>query len=169
MSARRKTNKRVSDGGFVQLPKKVMRSPNFVKLTPYAVKLLIDLCEQYNGSNNGDLCATWSMMVLRGWKSKETLTNAIKELNHYELIVTTQYGGLGRPSLYAIAWFNIDKARAETGLYGLRRVNGWQQEKTLFIKTSSNKRRERKKKQVRLEGQSSTDNGAFRRESPRLS
>jgi len=31
-----------------------------------------DLGRQYNGKNNGDLCATWSMMAKRGWSSRST-------------------------------------------------------------------------------------------------
>lgn len=32
---------------------------------------MIELCSKFNGKNNGDLCATWSFMKERGWKTVE--------------------------------------------------------------------------------------------------
>ena len=64
------------EGGFVPLPHAVIRSQGFSKLSPYAIKLLIDLLAQYKGDNNGDFSAAWTLMEPRGWKSKETLHKA---------------------------------------------------------------------------------------------
>jgi hypothetical protein len=67
-------------GGFVALPNIVIRSHQIARLSAHAVKLLFDLLAQYNGGNNGDLCATWTLMQPRGWKSRDTLGKALKEL-----------------------------------------------------------------------------------------
>ena len=67
-------------GGFVPLPFAVLRSQSFTRLSAYAVKLLNDLLAQYKGDNNGDLCAAWTLMQPRGWRSKDTLNKALKEL-----------------------------------------------------------------------------------------
>lgn len=156
MSGRKRGKRCGENGGFVKFPKQVLRNPNFVKLSAYSNKLLLDLSEQYIGTNNGDLCATWSIMRERGWRSKETLDRCLKELRYYELIVQTQIGGLNRPSLYALAWFRIDKASKDSGFRVTQRVTGWQQEKRLFRKLNTEKRLARKKTQVRLSGQSPT-------------
>jgi hypothetical protein len=77
-------------------------------MSPFAVKLLVDLAAQYKGSNNGDLCAAWSVMHPRGWRSKETLFKSLRELEHYGMIERTRQGGRKRATLYAITWRAID-------------------------------------------------------------
>lgn len=155
-----------SDGGYFGIPKEVMRHPNFIKLRPYAIKLLVDLGEQFLGKNNGDLCATWSFMKKRGWRAKETLNESLKELMHYGLIVQTQFGGLNRPTLYAFTWLRVDKAQRETGLSSGDRLNDWKQTKSLYEKQNTKKRADRKKRQelkktqVRLPIQRGTANDA---------
>jgi hypothetical protein len=137
--------------GHLGLPKEIIEHENFTKLSAYGNK-------QYRGMNNGDLCATWVFMVKRGWKSKDTLNNALRELEYYGLIVQTQAGGLNKPSLYALSWNRIDKAdKSSEWKVGDRPVN-WKQTKRLFETPS--KRRNRKKTQVRQAGQSGTPNGA---------
>lgn len=155
----RRTRK-TGDGGFFGLPKPVIRHANFILLSAHAVKLIIDLGEQYLGKNNGNLCATWLFMQARGWKSKDTLNNALKELMYYGFIIQTQHGGLNRPTLYAFTWWRIDKASPECGFKVGQYVHYWKQKKTLYIKESTKKRKARKKKQVRLSGQSGTAIGA---------
>jgi len=62
--------RRVS-GSFLSLPHNLLRHKNFKALKAKSVKLLIDLATQYNGRNNGDLCAPLSIMRERGWSSNE--------------------------------------------------------------------------------------------------
>lgn len=143
---------------YLGLPKEVISHENFVKLSAYANKLVIDLGQQYKGHNNGDLCATWVFMVKRGWKSKETLNNALRELEHYGIIVQTQAGGLNRPSLYAFTWNRIDKADKHSNWKIGDTPRSWNQPKPTYEKPS--KRRSRKKTQVRLTGQYGTAGGA---------
>jgi hypothetical protein len=95
-------------GGFVAFPHAVIRSGQFASLSPHAVKLLVDLLAQYQGSNNGDLCATWSMMAARGWRSRDTLWKALKELVEKGWIVQTRQGGMNAASLYGVTFFAFD-------------------------------------------------------------
>ena len=49
---------------FLALDRAMLRSEQWAQLTPFAKALFLDLAVQYNGSNNGDLCAAWSVMEL---------------------------------------------------------------------------------------------------------
>lgn len=153
-----KAKGRGGNKGHLGLPKEVIEHDNFTKLSAYGNKLLIDLGQQFKGKNNGDLCATWVFMVERGWKSKDTLNNALRELEYYGLIVQTQAGGLNKPSLYALSWNRIDKADKLADWNVGDRPGTWKQAKRLFI--SPSKKRQRKKTQVRQAGQSGTPHGA---------
>ena len=93
---------------FLRLPRPVYNSDNFRRLSPSAVKLLIDISIQYNGGNNGDLQASLNPMKSRGWNSSSTLNRARQELVYYGFIELTRQGGLGCCSLYAITWESID-------------------------------------------------------------
>ena len=92
-------------GGFLALPHALLHSPAFRSLSYKAVKLLLDIASQFNGKNNGDLCAAWKIMVARGWKSEQTLQVAKNELLQAGMIAETRKGR--RPnvcSLYGITW-----------------------------------------------------------------
>ena len=65
---------------FVRFPHELLNHRNFRTLSPRATKLLIDIASQYNGRNNGDLCAPLSKMRNRGWNSSDQLFKAKKEL-----------------------------------------------------------------------------------------
>ena len=76
--------------------------------------LLWDLAAQYRGDNNGDLCAAWKLMHLRGWKSEETLSKAKRKLLEVGLIVETRKGA--RPnkcSLFALTWYALDDCKGK--------------------------------------------------------
>lgn len=47
---------------FYMMTHDVWRSPQRKKLSGRANKLLIDLCCQYSGFNNGDLTTAWAVM-----------------------------------------------------------------------------------------------------------
>lgn len=104
---REKFKGRRDNGSFFRLPTEVLDSPNFCGLSFKARALLLDLGAQFRGGNNGDLAAPWSWMKARGWKSKDTLTRAIRELLVSGLIEQTRYGGLHCPTLYAVTWIEI--------------------------------------------------------------
>ncbi len=97
----------ISQGGYVSIPHKVLRSQSYAKLSAHAVKLLMDLASQYRGNNNGDLTATFSIMQKFGWTSKETLNTKLKELVKAGFIELTRQGGRNSCSLYALTFVNI--------------------------------------------------------------
>ena len=108
-----RSNNRKQKGQYFGLPHAVMTSPNYIRLSSHGVRLLNDLGLQYNGKNNGDLCATWSIMEKRGWKSSSTLYKAVKELIHYGIILTSRQGGRHKATLYAITWNNVDECKGK--------------------------------------------------------
>jgi hypothetical protein len=95
-------------GGFVALLHAVIRSAEFASLSTFALKVLLDLLSQYKGDNNGDLCATWTIMKRRGWRSRDSLTKGMGELKAADFIVLTRQGGRHRASLYALTCYEID-------------------------------------------------------------
>jgi hypothetical protein len=106
---RRKTKGRAESGGYLALPHNVMASESWCAAPARAIKLLCDLGYAYRGKNNGDLSAAWAIMQKRGWKSRDTLARAIRELLELGLIEKTRQGGLHECSLYALTWLAIDE------------------------------------------------------------
>ena len=107
--------KRITDkptGRYIVVPHQVMRSESYRNLHGRAVKLLCALAFQYNGRNNGDLTAAWSVMSNQhGFRSKTTLRRAVKELLDANLITKTREGFFQNPggqcALYAVNWLPV--------------------------------------------------------------
>lgn len=99
-------------GSFAQIPASVLQSAEFHGITGEAVRLLLALAAQYNGHNNGNLCAALSLAKQYGFRSGDTLARAIAGLLEAGLIIRTREGmfqGAGsKCALYAIAWKPID-------------------------------------------------------------
>jgi hypothetical protein len=93
----------------VPLPYIVVRSAQWARLSPFAVKLLLELLGQYCGNNNGDLTTAWTVLRLRGWKSKQSLYKAIDELESGAWIQRTRQGGRHTATLWAITFFALDE------------------------------------------------------------
>lgn len=110
---RSKTKKRLDVGRHFIIPHSIMDHPDWQRLTPNALRLLLELMKQYNGRNNGDLTAAWTIMQKRGFKSQTTLNAALKCLMKLEYIVRTQEGRFCNPgkccALYAVTWLPIDE------------------------------------------------------------
>lgn len=87
----------------------VLRSQNFSRLSPHAIKLMMDLLAQYKGDNNGDLCLAWTLMKKRGWRSRDTLSKARRELLNAEWIIVSRQGGKHLPTLFALTFFSVDE------------------------------------------------------------
>ncbi|EUC68048.1 hypothetical protein Y017_06835 [Alcanivorax sp. 97CO-5] len=104
---------RKSTAGFMGLPHHILGSPAYLSLDGWAVKLLVDITSQYHGYNNGDLAIAWTIMKLKGWRSRATLNNARKKLLARGLIQLTRQGGRNRPSLYGITWQSIDECKGK--------------------------------------------------------
>lgn len=96
-------------GSFSAIPHAVQDSANWRACGGPAIKLLCDLARQYRGCNNGDLCASMSILKPKGWSSPETVFYALLELRHCGMIVQTRQGGLHAASLYALTWHAIDE------------------------------------------------------------
>lgn len=95
---------------FLALPKHLIRSAAFEALSSSAIKLLLQLGEQYNGSNNGNLQASWTSLKEKGWSSKGTINRATLELQDKGFVKKTRQGYLRphRCSLFALTWKSID-------------------------------------------------------------
>ena len=117
MGRRKKTGNTIIYKGFFHLPRKLLETEDFKSLKGNSIKLLIDIGQQYNGYNNGDLCAALSLMKKRGWNSNQQLTKSLKELLEKNMIILTRQGGLGiGPSLYAISWQPIHECGGKLDL-----------------------------------------------------
>lgn len=110
---RQRAKGRRESGPFVPFPCTVLNHPNFWILTGKAQRCLFALLAQLRfkvggAVNNGDLCATWSVMQKYNFRSKQTLAEALNELLYYGFIQLTRQGGRHQPSLYAVAWWAIN-------------------------------------------------------------
>ena len=104
-----------------------MDSPAYITLSAKAVRLLLEFARQYNGFNNGALCAAWRLMQPRGWNSRDTLRQALVELLEHDLILLTRQGGKHKASLYALTWKAIDDCRGKLDVSPTRTPPGnWQ-------------------------------------------
>ncbi|NVJ48576.1 MAG: hypothetical protein HWE07_15685 [Cytophagia bacterium] len=104
-------------GGFANLPRVVLASADYVQLSFSAKALLVELAQQYRGSNNGDLTAAEHILKKRGFRSKTTILKAINELIRFNLVVKTRQGKFLNPggvcSLYALTWLPIDECNGK--------------------------------------------------------
>ena len=117
------------------IPMTLLRHPSMAQLSPYGHKLILDLGTQYTGFNNGYLCASWSLMKDRGWKSSCTLHKAMLECEYYGLLVRTQSGGLNKPNLHAFTWRRInEKADKPLALNPtLKPSDAWKESRQTYV------------------------------------
>lgn len=114
---------------FSKLIHAYFQSPEYAALSPRAVKLLMDLYVQFRGTNNGNFCATWKFMQAVGWKSKDTLSKALKELLETGWLVVTRRGGRKIPTLYAVTFIPIDACGGRLDLRPtLTPLHSWKRE-----------------------------------------
>lgn len=90
------------------MPHRILECEPYTKLSAKGVKLMVDLFAQFRGSNNGDFSMAWAVMQKRGWRSRDTLNRACKELLGNGFIVQTRQGGRHQCNLYAVTWLAID-------------------------------------------------------------
>jgi hypothetical protein len=111
---------------FIAMPRHILDSQEYAQLRPPAVKLLLDLFAQFRGKNNGDFCAAWKIMRKRGWRSRDTLSRALKELLEAGFIQKTRQGGKNRCSLYAVTWLSINECDDKLDVTATRTpANSW--------------------------------------------
>jgi hypothetical protein len=130
---RQKHKGRKETGTFSQIPHAVQDSPNWKRCAGTSIKLLCALVRQYNGRNNGDLCAAESILEAYGIRHGETIGRALSELLHYGLIIRTRQGGLHKASLYAVTWKPIDECGGKLDVAPTRTSPGdWRAERDAF-------------------------------------
>lgn len=136
---RDRTTGRRESGSFLGLPHAVLDCTNFRMLSAHAVKLLVDMGASYRGNNNGDLCITWKLMQRRGWKSRDTLNRARRELLHFGFIELTRQGGLHSPSLYGLTWQPIHECKGKLDVAPTRVASGlWRETKAAMPRRERN-------------------------------
>lgn len=94
---------------FVALPWFLINCSKYQKSRGNSIKLLTQVAEQYNGNNNGDLQASFSVLKEKGWSSSETLNRALNELLSNGLLIKTRQGYFPNTcSLFALTWHKVD-------------------------------------------------------------
>lgn len=110
---REKSKGRKSTGRFAGIPHAVMNHPDYIALSAYAVRLLLEMARQFNGHNNGDLSAAFSVLKKRGFKSKTTLAKLLRELEGNDLIRCSRPWRFLNPgsqcALFALTWLAMDE------------------------------------------------------------
>lgn len=135
---RRRQQGRRTEHSYLGIPHYIVRSPEFGALGPWALKLLIELAGNYNGKNNGNLSAAYSVLKGRGWNSPGTLSAAIAALAKSGWIVCTRQGGRNRCGLYAVTWWAIDSCEGKWLEIGPETVARHAWKSTSVVGTCSN-------------------------------
>lgn len=92
-------------GRFISLPISVLDSATYQGLNFSSKALLIDIASQFKGENNGKLVACDKFLNPRGWKSKATISKALKELLESGLLIMTRQGARpNKASYFGLAW-----------------------------------------------------------------
>lgn len=99
-----------ANGAVLVIPHVVLNSKAYKTLSSNAIRLLIDIAQQYNTYNNGALLASWRYMSeQRGWKSADMLSKAKQELLERELLIQTVQGQRpNKASWYGLGWLALD-------------------------------------------------------------
>ena len=123
-------NYRGKGHSFLRLIHPLLDHPNFDALSGRAAKLLLAIASQYRGTNNGDLCATFSVLKRKGWTSNDQLRKGLDELLERGFLIKTRQGR--RPnvaSLYAITWESIDECGGKLEVKSTKTApNNWKKE-----------------------------------------
>jgi hypothetical protein len=106
-----KNVKRANTKRFAGVPHAVMENRNYIGLSFSARSLLFEIAKQYNGHNNGKLCAIPDQLISRGFKAANTVYSAAKELVNAELLVVSKVSPKGsrKPHYYALTWEAVDE------------------------------------------------------------
>jgi hypothetical protein len=110
----RKRAKVTGKGAKVQylgIPHWIIRHDEFAAIPGSPMKLLIDLADQYNRFNNGNLSIA---QIRYRWTSRSKTKRAADWLIENGWIVKTKQGGLGvGPDLFAVTWWEIDDCKGK--------------------------------------------------------
>lgn len=107
---KKRTDESRDPGGFCALPFSVLDSPKFLALSHPAKALLLEFARQYSPTNNGRLIATSDYLNKRGWKSRDVINRAKKELIEQGFIHETVKGHRpNKASWYAVTWYRLER------------------------------------------------------------
>ena len=97
-------------GSWLPVPLAFLRSRACAEMSPLAVKLLIDLLSSMgpNCSGNGDLSISPKVLEVRGWSSRASLQEAVRELIDHGLLVITRQGSRADCRLFALTLYPLD-------------------------------------------------------------
>lgn len=108
------TNKRskkpleAAHGRYFALPHAVLDSEAWIASSPHAKALLMELCRQHTGSNNGRLHLSRAWLAPRGWGRPATVNKLRDELLRVRLILQTRHGGLNNGAhWFALTWLHV--------------------------------------------------------------
>jgi len=108
------------------LPYSMINHPNFQKLKPVAIKMLLALFAQYNGENNGDFCASTKYLWQRGWNSNQQMKKGLDLLLEQGWIEMTRQGHLPNVcNLYAVTWRKINHCNGKLSVNATNRPSGY--------------------------------------------
>lgn len=92
-------------GGFVALPWVVLDSPAWQRLSHPARSLLLELARQLGPDSNGRLLASSAYLSKRGWRSKDVIARALRELLGAGFVHQTVQGHRpNKASWFAVTW-----------------------------------------------------------------
>lgn len=118
-------------GAWTPVPLAFLRSSACASLSPHASKLLLDAIGMLgpNASGNGDLSLAPSIMALRGWRSRSTLSAAIAELEACSLLVQTRVHRRRDCALFAVGLYPIDcdHRKLDVGAVGSYAARDWEE------------------------------------------
>jgi hypothetical protein len=93
------------------IPHWIVRHDEFAAIPGSPLKLAIDLADQYNGFNNGNLSIA---QIRPRWRSRSKAKRAMDWLVENGWIVKTKQGGLGiGPDLFAVTWWAVDECKGK--------------------------------------------------------
>ena len=95
-------------GRYIAFPVNILDSTTYQLLSFSAKSLLVDIASQFKGENNGRLVACEKFLKPRGWKSKATISKALKELCESGLLIMTRRGARpNKASYFGLAWYSL--------------------------------------------------------------
>jgi hypothetical protein len=95
---------RSKDGRFVRLTHFMLNTPAWRSLTPVERAIYVELCQLYNGGNNGTLSASVRRLADRCNVNKDTAARALKTLVERGFIICASPGGFSRKTPHAAEW-----------------------------------------------------------------
>lgn len=104
----RRGGRKASHTNFIGIDRRAADSPAFIELSVFARALYLDLRRQFNGYNNGDICAADTILESYGW-SHSTIAKHLKQIVDHGLMVKTRQGGIGAMSKYPTLYAFTDR------------------------------------------------------------